>query len=481
MSTETPVFVVVGNVNQGKSSVVAALSENETIPIDSYPGTTVRSGSYVFRVGAQARFRIVDTPGFQQARRALAWLRARTDNPGERRQAVADFVAEHRDSGEFPDEVELLQPILEGAGVLYVVDASSRFQPANEAEMEILRWTGQPAMALVNRIRERDHAAEWRPILEQFFNIVREFDAHGASFEARVRLLRGFAELREDWRAPVENALAAMSAEWEERRRRAAAVVADALVEGLSHVERCRVDAGGDEQAAAVGLEAAYRDSQRRIEDAARSEVESIYRHGDMESSATVLEILGEDLFSEASWRLFGLTRPQLARYGAAWGAVIGVGVDLMVGGFTFFAGAGIGAGVGALAGWFGGERAARTWNSRSRMAQLLFPEDTGRFVAIGPVTSPRYAWLLADRALTHLSAIRDRSHARRDALHIGEGDGPQGVASRLDADVRGGLDSALRQVTKEALRGGVSAGARDRLRRAVEQAVEATAGSARG
>ena len=44
-----PLFVVVGNVNQGKSSIVATLSENGAIPIDSYPGTTRRSGTYVLR------------------------------------------------------------------------------------------------------------------------------------------------------------------------------------------------------------------------------------------------------------------------------------------------------------------------------------------------------------------------------------------------------------------------------------------------
>ena len=80
--TEIPLFVVVGNVNQGKSSVVAALSENETIPIDSYPGTTRRSGTYVFKAGDRELFRIVDTPGFQRPRQVLAWLRGRGADRG---------------------------------------------------------------------------------------------------------------------------------------------------------------------------------------------------------------------------------------------------------------------------------------------------------------------------------------------------------------------------------------------------------------
>ena len=150
-TASTPLFVVVGNVNQGKSSVVAALSENEAIPIDSYPGTTKHAGTYVFKSADRELFRIVDTPGFQRPRQLLAWLQARTQSAADRPGAVREFVETMADGGEFHDEVELLKPLLEGAGILYVVDASSHLEPSNEAEMEILRWTGQPAMALINR------------------------------------------------------------------------------------------------------------------------------------------------------------------------------------------------------------------------------------------------------------------------------------------------------------------------------------------
>ena len=45
---------------------------------------------------------------------------------------MRDFVAEHAGLPEFADEVELLRPVLDGAGILYVVDASSHLEPANE-------------------------------------------------------------------------------------------------------------------------------------------------------------------------------------------------------------------------------------------------------------------------------------------------------------------------------------------------------------
>ena len=101
---------------------------------------------------------LVDTPGFEQARHALAWLREREGSAAERPDVVRDFVGEFQSSGRYPEECELLRPVLEGAGILYVVDGARPYSPEYEAEMEILRWTGQPRMALINRIGERDHA-----------------------------------------------------------------------------------------------------------------------------------------------------------------------------------------------------------------------------------------------------------------------------------------------------------------------------------
>ena len=151
--------------------------------------------------------------------------------------AVEAFLREHRDDEAFRDETELLSPILAGAGILYVVDASARFQPSNEAEMEILRWTGQPGMALLNRTRDRDFADEWRPILEQFFNIVREFDAHHATFGDRLELLRGFRAVQASSQPALDEAIAALTDDWQRRTESAAAILAAAVVAGAINVQ----------------------------------------------------------------------------------------------------------------------------------------------------------------------------------------------------------------------------------------------------
>jgi GTP-binding protein EngB required for normal cell division len=45
-----PVFVVVGHVNRGKSSVVSTLAADETAAIDMSPGTTQHCRAYPMRV-----------------------------------------------------------------------------------------------------------------------------------------------------------------------------------------------------------------------------------------------------------------------------------------------------------------------------------------------------------------------------------------------------------------------------------------------
>ena len=108
-----PTFVVVGNVNQGKSSIVASLAEDAGVPIDPMPGTTLKAAEYAFRASGAPVFRVIDTPGFQRARHALAWMQQRARTPAERPRAVAEFVRMHAHDVSFVDEIRLLQPIVQ--------------------------------------------------------------------------------------------------------------------------------------------------------------------------------------------------------------------------------------------------------------------------------------------------------------------------------------------------------------------------------
>ena len=59
MSTEpqTPTFAVVGHPNEGKSSVVATLTEDDSVRISDFPGETTICADYSVRVDEKVLIR----------------------------------------------------------------------------------------------------------------------------------------------------------------------------------------------------------------------------------------------------------------------------------------------------------------------------------------------------------------------------------------------------------------------------------------
>jgi hypothetical protein len=274
-----PRFAIVGHPNKGKSSIVATLAEDDAVAISPHPGTTTRARAYPMRLDGETLYELIDTPGFQRARETLVWLESHDRGAGARAAVVREFLAAHEGEPRFRDECELLRPILDGAGILYVVDGSRPYGHQYEAEMEVLRWTGQPRMALINLISAGDHVEEWRAALSQYFSIVRVFDAVHADFHKRIDLLRAFGAIEESWAAQLTRAAVALVADRERRKRLAAAEIADLLMAALSATVTVPLrDRHADEPALASAREQ-LRDEVRRRERAERRAVQEIYHH----------------------------------------------------------------------------------------------------------------------------------------------------------------------------------------------------------
>ena len=470
-----PRFAVVGRVNKGKSSIVATLAEDDTVAVSPRPGTTVQAREYTVRADGRDLFVLIDTPGFEDAPRALAWLRALDVTAAERPARVAELVRAHEGTRELQDECRLLAPILAGAGILYVVDGTRPYRPNYEAEMEILRWTGQPRMALVNRIGEGDHGAEWHRALEQFFPLARDFDALAVGFEERLRLLESFRELRPAWRGPLDEAVAVLLGQRRRRRAAAAAEISAMLVDEISHVEEVAVETEEALEGERDRLEQSFHDALRRREEQARRRVEAIYAHREtrFDEVALARPIFRTDLFAEESWRALGLSPAQLVAASALAGVVAGGAVDAAVGGASVMAGAVLGGAVGGGAAVLGlGRRLARV--------RQVFPGgllglalgarraagSTRRF-RIGPHAQPNFPWVLLDRALLHLDLVARCTHAQRGAVATGQDAGRAGLVAGFARTERRELEGLFRD-----LRRSPADPARDTCS-ALEQAVE--------
>ena len=432
-----PVFAVVGHPNKGKSSLVAALAQDASVAIGPQPGTTVKARRFPMRVDGQTLYTLVDTPGFQRPRAVLEWLQAQGTGTADRPRAVADFVQRHTGEPRFAAECELLAPITQGAGILYVVDGALPYAPEYEAEMEILRWTGAPSIAVINPIGGDAHVAGWTRALGQYFRVVRVLDARDAPFDKRLQVLSAFGELAEDWRAPMARAVAALRAERSHAGHACARAIADLIEDAVDlQVER-RLGPDEDAQAARPQLEQRYRAALRKLEQDCRQRVESAYRHERLQRNEPELDAADEDLFAEGTWLLFGLSRADLAKAGAAGGAMAGLGVDAAVGGTSLFAGAALGAVIGGVTSWFSADALAQLRIHRLPLG--------GRLARYGPSRNTNLLFVLLGRARTHQRGLAARSHARREPLDLTQ----PGALNPLRSEQRDDLARAFAALAK--------------------------------
>jgi hypothetical protein len=434
-----PFFAIVGHPNKGKSSIVSTLTQDESVVISSRAGTTVENRSYPMTVDGETLYALVDTPGFQRARAVLEWLQAQPGSAVDRPDIVRSFVDKHRDQTRFSSECSLLTPILDGAGILYVVDGSRPFGEEYEAEMEILRWTGQPSLALVNMIGEGDYIDEWSNALGQYFRIVRVFDAMTADFDRRIQLLVAFGQLREGWRDSLQKAASMLEEEQDRRRDLSARIIAEILGGMITRTRQQRLIDGQDSSDLRLSLQQAYQRELIDMEQQCRSSVEQIYNYRQLERHEQQVELLEQDLFARQTWILFGLTHQQLIATGAVGGAAAGGVIDLVVGGASFLLGAGIGSIVGGVAAWITADRIADI--------KILGLPLGGRQLTIGPMRNINFPYVILGRALFHQQMIEDRTHAHRDPLDLKQ---QTGLLQTLDASNRNRLEKIFVKLRKQ-------------------------------
>jgi hypothetical protein len=401
-----PLFVVVGHVNRGKSSIVSTLAADDSVQIDAMPGTTSDCHRYRMRIGEKVLLEFVDTPGFERPRQMLSWLKEHETNTAERAQVVADFVDFHKQDDAFREECALVKPLLEGGIILYVVDASKPPSVKEEAEMEILRWTGRARMALLNPIGSADYAPEWRAILDQYFNLVRSFDAQCAGFGERMKLLAALREVSETSRTPIERAIRALREDRRANLGEAAEVLAEMLVEILTLTKQKRIAVNVDSLPYHASLSERYYNRIRDLESQAQQHLKEIFGHRGLVVEQEEISELSDDLFNLSLWNHLGLTSTQLVAAGAATGAAAGGAVDLAVGGISFGAALFTGAAAGAAASWWAGRQLPRVKVQGIPLG--------GQMLQIGPMKNREFPWVLLDRNLLFFDLIAQHPHARR-------------------------------------------------------------------
>jgi len=318
-----PTFAIVGQPNEGKTSIIATLAEDDRAPISPRPGTTRRLVRYPIRVDDEEIMVLFDTPGFENPGACLEWLQT---YKGDENPAKA-FVSVHGHKERYPEECEILQPLAQSAAVIYVVDGDRKPRELDRQEAEILRLCGVARIGVINSKRGHGkHVPEWTKLMLKDFNIRREFNACTTVFADRIDLFQAAGSIVSDWTDSMGKTINALKSNWEERLEKSADFILDGIEDIIKFRATEHFESDSDKEAAMDKTKKEVEEKVRATEKTFRVKIRKIFRHHD--DHWDLPPKLEDDIFSGEVWKLFGLSKTNLVIGATLAGASLTVLID---------------------------------------------------------------------------------------------------------------------------------------------------------
>ncbi len=424
-----PEFAILGHPNEGKSSVLSTLAEDDSVRVSSTPGETTECRTFPVVIDGREVLRFTDTPGFQNPGRVLSELRQRTENEQTPLKSFREYAA---NIPELHDDCELLGPVERGAGIIYVVDGSRPVRNVDRAEMEILRLTGKPRMAIINcKADATAHLDAWKSEFRMNFNSSRVFNAHRATYAERILLLETLKSIDQDWHQVLSDVVRAFKKDWAARNNATADNITRLLTDSLSL--QLSGDISSEQQAkdCREKLFAQYSQKISTMEKKTHQHIRNLFKHNIFQYDLPPHSVLNKDLFDERTWQLLGLTRQQVIIAGGLGGAAIGAGLDVAALGHGLGMFTAMGTVAGVLGALFGGE------NISEKIKFMGIPLG-GKQVQVGPAKSIDLLFILLNRSLLYYQHTINWAHGRRDYKKVDQSlvpdDSPQGFTKNWPA-----------------------------------------------
>jgi len=410
--TTIPSFAILGHPNEGKSSVVSTLAENDSVRISPTPGETKKCREYPVIIDGQEYIRFIDTPGFQMPRQTLGWMKDfqhRFPGAGPE-EMIVEFINGHLTDPDFADDCELLRPLSEGAGIIFVVDGSRPLRTIDRLEMDILRLTALPRILVINTKEQNRHEFldNWKTEARKHFNFIRVFNTHLATYVERIRLLESLNSIDPDWQPALTEVIDAFKKDWEHRMHRTVQIILSLVRKALRHRSQKKIRDQENAEETKKKLSITFQEEIARFESAAHKDIKHLFKHNIFSYDLPAHSIVHAHLFSQKSWRVLGLKQWQLAAAGGAGGGAIGAKIDLALAGLSFGMFTAMGGLLGAGSAAIGARQALGAKVSGMPLGSIK--------IQVGPVQNDQLLFILIDRALIYFSHVINWAHSRRDS-----------------------------------------------------------------
>lgn len=391
-------LAVVGHTNTGKTSLMRTLLRDSAFgEVKNAPATTRHVEQAAISDGGNTLVYLYDTPGLEDAGGVLDWLESRTPSRSDGIERLQQFLDSPEAAGDFNQEAKVLRQLLQSDMALYVVDAREPVLEKYKDELTVLSWCAKPVMPVFNFIAGQDLGGWTTMLARRGLHVYSGFDTVAFDFEGEIRLWDNLATMLPE-HGILDSLIGMRRREWQQLDRAARLETAHFLLDVAAYKQE--IGEGDNPEPVLQTMQAAVRQLERQFQ----QQLFQTYRfyHSEIGGGEWVLKDFRQDPFDADLLKEYGIRTGT----GAATGALIGLGVDMV----TLGGSLGLGTAIGGVLG--GVLPNMQTIGDKLSGKQTLHID-------------PETITLLAARALDLLAALQTRGHAAQAQIQILSGKTP--------------------------------------------------------
>lgn len=360
MTPNNITIAIVGHTNTGKTSLVRALTRQRNFgEVKNAPATTIDVTNIALQ-SANFTFNFVDTPGLEDAMSILELIpnTALQTSKQDEKKALLATIGNPEYQAEFDQEFKVLNQMLKSDIAFYVIDVRQPFLPRYHYELLLLLKTHIPILPILNFTQDAPYIDDWkRELKANGLHHYLEFDT--ILLPRKQRLYEQIAIMFPEHYHNIQDFIQAQNSFDEERSKQAMLLLATFYLDLMTlriKADIKRLDPEIINQQITGRIRKIEYDFMNELLELYQFNREDIqYVSLNSEANATTQDMFTLDEFGQFSIQ-FGK--------GAAAGATLMAGVDLVSGFTTLGAASATGAVVGGVFNsiWNYGERLVDKW-----------------------------------------------------------------------------------------------------------------------
>lgn len=385
-------LAVVGHTNTGKTSLLRTLLRDSNFgEVKNAAATTRHVEEAAINDGSETLVYLYDTPGLEDAGGVLDWLEKHTSPRSDGIERLQQFLSSPIAEGDFNQEAKVLRQLLQSDMALYVVDAREPVLNKYKDELTVLSWCAKPVMPVFNFIAGQDLTGWTTMLARRNLHVYSGFDTVAFDFEGEVRLWDNLATMQPN-RTQIDRLITMRRREWQQLDTDSKRDIAHFLLDVAAYKQEINED--DNPQPVLQTMQAAVRQLERKLQ----QQLFQNYRfyHNEIDTDEWILKEFRQDPFDSELLKEYGIRTTT----GAATGALIGLGVDMV----TLGGSLGLGTAIGSVLG--GVLPNMQTISDKLSGKQTLHID-------------PETITLLAARALDLLTVLQSRGHAAQTQIQM--------------------------------------------------------------